>query len=159
MNICQMFASLNRSRIALIIAEYMKWGFQSYIHSPHNYIDYRDNIVRKGAITAKKEEPLIIPMNMRDGCIIGVGKGNDDWNQSAPHGAGRIMSRTEAKKHVSMQEYQDSMQGIYTTSVDESTLDECPMAYKPMKEIVDLIEPTVEIKKIIKPVYNFKAAE
>lgn len=159
MNICQKFARFNRYRITARIAEHMKWGYQSIIHSTHNYIDFEDNIVRKGAISARKGEELIIPMNMRDGCIIGTGKGNDDWNQSAPHGAGRIMSRTEAKKQVSMQEYQESMQGIYTTSVDESTLDECPMAYKPMKEIIDLIDPTVEIKKIIKPVYNFKAAE
>lgn len=159
MDICQKFARLNRFRIASRIAEHMKWGYRSIIHSTHNYIDFDDNIVRKGAISARKGEELIIPMNMRDGCIIGTGKGNDDWNQSAPHGAGRIMSRTEAKKQVSMQEYQESMQGIYTTSVDESTLDECPMAYKPMKEIIDLIDPTVEIKKIIKPVYNFKAAE
>lgn len=159
MDVCQKFAEMNRLEIAARIAEQMKWGYQSIIHSVHNYIDFEDNIVRKGAISARKGEELIIPMNMRDGCIIGAGKGNDDWNQSAPHGAGRIMSRTEAKKNVSMQDYQDSMQGIYTTSVDESTLDECPMAYKPMKEIVDLIEPTVEIKKIIKPVYNFKAAE
>ena len=159
MDVCQLFARLNRVKIAKRIFNQMNWSCKNIIHSVHNYIDFEDNIVRKGAISAREGQELIIPMNMRDGCIIGTGKGNDDWNQSAPHGAGRIMSRTEAKKHVSMQDYQDSMQGIYTTSVDESTLDECPMAYKPMKEIVDLIEPTVEIKKIIKPVYNFKAAE
>lgn len=159
MDVCQKFAAMNRLEIATRIAEQMKWEYKGFIHSVHNYIDFEDNIVRKGAISARIGQKLIIPMNMRDGCIIGFGKGNDDWNQSAPHGAGRVMSRMAAKKTVSMKDYQESMQGIYTTSVDESTLDECPMAYKPMQEIVDLIEPTVEIKKIIKPVYNFKAAE
>lgn len=159
MEVCQKFAMMNRLEIADRIAKHMQWEYVKLISSIHNYIDFGDNIVRKGAISARNGEEVIIPMNMRDGCIIGVGKGNDDWNQSAPHGAGRIMSRTTAKKNVSMQEYQDSMRGIYTTSADESTLDECPMAYKPMTEIIDLIAPTVEIKKIIKPIYNFKAAE
>lgn len=96
---------------------------------------------------------------MRDGCIIGIGKGNEDWNCSAPHGAGRIMSRMEAKKKIQLADYKRSMEGIYTTSVSEDTIDECPMAYKPMDEIVKLIEPTVEIERIIKPIYNFKASE
>ena len=125
----------------------------------HNYIDHDTNIVRKGAISARLGEKLLIPINMRDGCIIGVGKGNDDWNQSAPHGAGRVMSRSRAKETVSLDEFRQSMEGIYTTSVNASTLDESPMVYKPMDEIVANIEDTVEILKIIKPIYNFKAAE
>lgn len=116
-------------------------------------------MVRKGAISAKAGEKVLIPINMRDGCIIGVGKGNDEWNQSAPHGAGRIMSRSKAKEMVSMEEYEKSMQGIYTTSVNQSTIDESPMAYKPIEEIVENIKDTVEIFKIIKPIYNFKASE
>lgn len=116
-------------------------------------------MVRKGAISAKENEKLLIPINMRDGCIIGIGKGNDDWNQSAPHGAGRIMSRSKAKETVSLEEFQQSMEGIYTTSVNMSTLDESPMVYKSLDEIVANIGGTVEILKIIKPIYNFKAAE
>ena len=125
----------------------------------HNYIDFRDNIIRKGSISAYKGERVIIPMNMRDGCIIGVGKGNEDWNFSAPHGAGRTMSRNIARQKVSMEEFKNSMNGIYTTSVSEETIDESPMAYKPMEEIIKYIEPTIEIEKIIKPIYNFKAGE
>lgn len=122
-------------------------------------IEFGSNMVRKGAISAKENEKLLIPINMRDGCIIGIGKGNDDWNQSAPHGAGRIMSRSKAKETVSLEEFQQSMEGIYTTSVNMSTLDESPMVYKPLDEIVANIRDTVEILKIIKPIYNFKAAE
>lgn len=125
----------------------------------HNYIDMRSNIVRKGAISAKKGERLLIPINMRDGCIIGIGKGNEDWNCSAPHGAGRIMSRMEAKELLDLEEYKETMIGIFTTSVCNGTIDEAPMAYKPMQEIVDCIGDTVEIERIIKPVYNFKAAD
>ena len=125
----------------------------------HNYIDHDTNIVRKGAISAKAGEKVLIPINMRDGCIIGIGKGNDDWNQSAPHGAGRIMSRSKAKEMVSLEEFQHSMDGIYTTSVSVSTLDESPMVYKPIDEIISNIKDTVDILKIIKPIYNFKAAE
>jgi len=159
MNECQNFAITNRLAIFIRIMVEMGWEFKTWWHTTHNYIDFKDNIIRKGAISARKGEKLIIPMNMRDGCIIGIGKGNEDWNCSAPHGAGRIMSRSQAKKTVSMQEYKDSMKGVYTTSVDESTLDESPMAYKPMKEIIDKIKDTVEIEKIIKPIYNFKAGE
>jgi len=101
----------------------------------------------------------IIPINMRDGCILGHGKGNEDWNYSAPHGAGRVLSRGQAKKTVTMQEYKESMYGLYTTSVDESTIDESPMAYKPIEEIISKIGDTVEIEKVIKPIYNFKAGE
>ncbi len=125
----------------------------------HNYIDHDTNIVRKGAISARKGELLLIPINMRDGCIIGRGKGNVDWNQSAPHGAGRIMSRSKAKENVSLEEFESAMTGIFTTSVNSSTIDESPMVYKPMEEIVHNVKDTVDIEKIIKPVYNFKASE
>lgn len=130
-----------------------------YFETIHNYISFEDNIVRKGAISAKKGEMVLIPMNMRDGCIIGVGKGNDDWNQSAPHGAGRIMSRMKAKETFDLDEYKESMKDIYTTSVNENTIDEAPFVYKPMQEIINNIGDTVDIIKIIKPIYNFKASD
>ncbi len=163
MKICQEFARINRRAIQDIIFYYMGWTFSrstmERFQTIHNYIDHETNIVRKGAISAKSGEKLLIPINMRDGCIIGIGKGNEDWNCSAPHGAGRIMSRSKAKENVSLEEYQESMRGIYTTSVNQSTIDESPMAYKPMDEILENIKDTVEIVKIIKPVYNFKASE
>ena len=163
MKICQEFARVNRRAIQDIIFYYMGWtfsrSFMERFQTIHNYIDHDTNIVRKGAISAKAGEKVLIPINMRDGCIIGVGKGNEDWNCSAPHGAGRIMSRSKAKENVSLEEYQESMKGIYTTSVSQSTIDESPMAYKPMDEILEHIKDTVEIVKIIKPVYNFKASE
>lgn len=159
MEICQRFAVLNRNAIASAIIDEMGWHSLGDFETIHNYIEFGSNMVRKGAISAKDGEKLLIPINMRDGCIIGVGKGNDDWNQSAPHGAGRIMSRSKAKETVSLEEFSQSMEGIYTTSVNASTLDESPMVYKPMDEIVANIEDTVEILKIIKPIYNFKAAE
>ena len=163
MKICQEFAMVNRRAIQDIIFYYMGWtfsrSFMERFQTIHNYIDHDTNIVRKGAISAKAGEKVLIPINMRDGCIIGIGKGNEDWNCSAPHGAGRIMSRSKAKENVSLEEYQESMKGIYTTSVIQSTIDESPMAYKPMDEILEHIKDTVEIVKIIKPVYNFKASE
>lgn len=159
MKICQEFAKVNRYIIAKRICEYMGFDFNNYFESVHNYISFDDNIVRKGAISAKKGEKVIIPINMRDGCIIGIGKGNSDWNNSAPHGAGRVISRTEAMKVVDLKEYQDSMKNIYTTSVNEFTKDEAPIVYKPIKEILENIVPTVDVLKIIKPVYNFKASE
>lgn len=159
MEICQRFAVLNRNAIASAIIDEMGWHSLGAFETIHNYIEFGSNMVRKGAISAKDGEKLLIPINMRDGCIIGIGKGNDDWNQSAPHGAGRIMSRSKAKETVSLEEFSQSMEGIYTTSVNASTLDESPMVYKPMDEIVANIEDTVEILKIIKPIYNFKAAE
>lgn len=163
MKICQEFARINRRTIQDIIFYYMGWTFSrnsmERFQTIHNYIDHDTNIVRKGAISAKAGEKVLIPINMRDGCIIGIGKGNEDWNCSAPHGAGRIMSRSKAKENVSLEEYQESMKGIYTTSVNQSTIDESPMAYKPMNEILEHIKDTVEIVKIIKPVYNFKASE
>ena len=164
MKICQEFAVANRREIAnAIIENLMGYIYSindfSYFETIHNYISFEDNIVRKGAISAKKGERVLIPMNMRDGCIIGIGKGNDDWNQSAPHGAGRIMSRMKAKELLNMDEYRDSMKDIYTTSVNEDTLDEAPFVYKPMQEIIDCIKDTVDIVDIIKPIYNFKASE
>lgn len=159
MKVCQAFAKHNRKYIASIILEKMNIIEIDNFQCIHNYIDFEDNIVRKGAISARKGEKVLIPMNMRDGCIIGVGKGNDDWNQSAPHGAGRIMSRIKAKETFSIDEYKESMKDIYTTSVNENTIDEAPMVYKPMQEIIDCIGDTVEIIKIIKPIYNFKANE
>lgn len=129
-----------------------------YFETIHNYISFEDNIVRKGAISARNGEKVLISMNMRDGCIIAIGKGNNDWNQSAPHGAGRIMSRMKAKETFNIEEFKDSMKDIYTTSVNESTIDEAPFVYKTMQEIIDCIEDTVEIEKIIKPIYNFKAS-
>ena len=159
MKICQEFAILNRYTMAKMISDYMGWNIDNYFESVHNYISFEDNIVRKGAISAKKGEQVIIPINMRDGCIIGIGKGNDDWNNSAPHGAGRIMSRMQAKELIDLEEYKKSMENIYTTSVTEETKDEAPFVYKPIDEILEHIVPTVEVIKIVKPVYNFKASE
>lgn len=159
MKLCQEFAVLNRATIAQTILEAMRWTALSSFETIHNYIDHDSNIVRKGAISAKAGERLLIPMNMRDGCIVGIGKGNEDWNCSAPHGAGRILSRAAARKQIDMAAYKATMSEIWTTSVCFETIDESPMAYKPMDEIIAAIEPTVEIEKIIKPVYNFKASE
>ena len=160
MAVCQEYAVLNRYHIGSIILENL--GIDSNLYSfetIHNYIDLDNMIIRKGAINADKGKRLLIPLNMRDGCIVGIGKGNEDWNNSAPHGAGRIMSRTKAKATFNMDEYQSSMQGIFTTSVNEDTLDELPMAYKSMNDIIGVIDDTVEIIDIIKPIYNFKASE
>ena len=162
MKICQEFASFNRKNIAIEIMKHLNCALSfsgNNFETIHNYISFEDNIVRKGAISAKKGEMVLIPMNMRDGCIIGVGKGNDDWNQSAPHGAGRIMSRMKAKETFNLDEYKESMKNIYTTSVNENTIDEAPFAYKPMQEIINNIGDTVDIIKIIKPIYNFKSDE
>lgn len=163
MRICQKFAYMNRVMIAQIICNHMGWGVDAdmpdYFECIHNYIDHDSNIVRKGAISAKLGEKVLIPINMRDGCIIGTGKGNEDWNYSAPHGAGRTMSRSKAKESILLEEYQKAMDGIFTTSVNTSTIDESPMAYKTMDEIIGNIKDTVEIVDIIKPIYNFKANE
>ena len=158
MKICQEFAKLNRYTIAKTIAKHMGWNIDNYFESVHNYISFEDNIVRKGAISAKKGEQVIIPINMRDGCIIGIGKGNKDWNNSAPHGAGRIMSRSQAKELVDLDEYKNTMKNIYTTSISEETKDESPFVYKSIEEILTNVIPTIEVIKIIKPVYNFKAS-
>lgn len=159
MKICQEFAVLNRLTIAKSIAEYMGWNIDNYFESVHNYISFDDNIVRKGSISAKLGERVIIPINMRDGCIVGTGLGNEDWNYSAPHGAGRVMSRMEALKNINLDEYKESMKDIYTTSVNEDTKDEAPFVYKSLEEILEHIIPTVKVDKIIKPKYNFKASE
>jgi len=159
MAICQKFAALNRNAIASEIIDEMNWQSLGTFETIHNYIEFGTNMVRKGAISAKAGERLLIPINMRDGCIIGVGKGNEDWNCSAPHGAGRIMSRSKAKEIVSLEEYEASMEGVFTTSVSRATIDESPMVYKSMDEIIGYIADTVEIERIIHPVYNFKASE
>ena len=168
MKICQEYASLNRLQIAKeILMNYFQLTYAPEIDYPpimnnrfetiHNYISFEDNIVRKGAISAHKGEKVIIPINMRDGSIIAIGKGNNDWNQSAPHGAGRIMSRMKAKNIFQLEDFVKSMEGIYTTSISEETIDEAPFVYKPIQEIIDNIQDTVEILKIIKPIYNFKS--
>ena len=184
MEICQRYASINRVEIAQKILQEMfpnplykgdietidlgyryntmviqnKIGIDfKLFETIHNYISFEDNIVRKGAIRANKGERVIIPINMRDGSIIAVGKGNEEWNNSAPHGAGRLMSRRKAKETFNLEEFKKSMADIYSTSVLEETIDEAPFAYKPMQEIIDNIQDTVEIEKIIEPIYNFKA--
>jgi RNA-splicing ligase RtcB len=160
MKICQDYASLNRFKmVRLILDNYSSLKVQESFETVHNYIDHESNIVRKGAISAKKGEKLLIPINMKDGCILGVGKGNEDWNYSAPHGAGRLMSRTKAKEVLNLKEYQASMKDIYSSCVNISTIDESPLAYKPIESIVDNIKDTVEILAITKPIYNFKASK
>lgn len=167
MKICQEYASLNRLHIAkMILTDYFLLTYIPEMYPPimhnsfetiHNYISFEDNIVRKGSISAKKDEKVLIPINMRDGSIIAIGKGNEDWNNSAPHGAGRIMSRMKAKETFKLEEFEESMKDVYSTSVVEETIDEAPFVYKPMQEIIDNIKDTVEIQKIIRPIYNFKA--
>ena len=160
MNICQEYASLNRRCMAdIILSKMFDKNLDEYEHftTIHNYINFKDNIIRKGAISAYKGEKILIPLNMRDGSIIAVGKGNEDWNFSAPHGAGRLMSRTKAKEKLELEEFRKSMEGIYTTSVSNKTIDEAPMAYKPKEAIIDALSDTADIIEIIKPIYNFKA--
>lgn len=154
MRLCQEYAELNRW---VIYNRLLPMQLQSF-ESVHNYID-NDNLIRKGAIDASLGKKLIIPLNMRDGAIIGIGKGNADWNYSAPHGAGRIMSRGAARINLSLDEYQQTMNGIFTTSVSSATIDEAPMAYKPAAEIIEAIQDTVDIEHIIKPIYNIKAED
>ncbi|WP_422484900.1 RtcB family protein [Gudongella sp. DL1XJH-153] len=160
MKIAQNYAKINREGIAgIILREFYGESLSDFehFHTIHNYIDFRDNITRKGAISAYKDEKLLIPINMRDGSILGRGKGNSDWNFSAPHGAGRLLSRRDAKKEGSLKEFRETMKGIYSTSVHEGTLDESPFAYKPMEEIIEGIGETVEIIERIIPIYNYKA--
>jgi RNA-splicing ligase RtcB len=160
MDIAQRFAMLNRRFIADRILSRLGVGFiTKRFETVHNYIDLKNMILRKGAVSARCGEKLIIPLNMRDGSLLCVGKGNPDWNWSAPHGAGRIMSRSQARKIIQMRDFTDSMRGIYSTSVNESTIDESPMAYKPMDEIIGNISETVSIIGQIKPIYNFKASD
>lgn len=159
MQIAQSFAEYNRKAIAEVIIREMGFKIKDSFTTIHNYIDLDEMILRKGAISAKKGEVVIIPINMRDGSIIATGKGNNDWNWSAPHGAGRIMSRRQAKQKLSLDELKKTMDGIYTTSLSIDTLDEAPSAYKPIEEIITNVQDTVEINKIIKPIYNFKASD
>ncbi len=157
MKIVQEYAMLNRLAMADEIEKGMKIKVKDSFTTIHNYIDTENMILRKGSVSAQKGERLIIPVNMRDGSIICIGKGNEDWNFSAPHGAGRLMSRSEAKESFTVSEFKKQMKGIYTTSVGQGTLDECPMAYKSMDAILDNIGDTADVAEIIKPVYNFKA--
>jgi RNA-splicing ligase RtcB len=161
MQICQAYASVNRYTMAKRILHFMGVDILSHntFETIHNYVNFKDGIMRKGAVSARKDEMLIIPMNMRDGSLLCIGKGNADWNYSAPHGAGRLMSRSEAKRNITMDEYRGTMNDVFTSSLTEATLDEAPQAYKPMEEIIANIEPTVEILEQIKPIYNFKAGE
>lgn len=158
-DLCQQFATRNREKMAEILLEQTGLAGLDSFQTIHNYIDVNEMILRKGAVSAKAGETLLVPINMRDGSLICVGKGNEDWNCSAPHGAGRLLSRSAAFEQLTMAEYKEQMAGIYTTCVVPATLDESPMAYKSLDEIVENIEPTAEIVCRIKPIYNFKAAE
>lgn len=159
MSITQKYATVNRNEIANRIIKYLNIKSYTEFETIHNYIDIENMILRKGAISSKKGELVIIPMNMRDGCLLAKGKGNSEWNYSAPHGAGRIMSRTQAKNSVKLREFKETMKDIYSTSVVESTLDESPMAYKPMDEIIKNTKNTIDVLEIIKPIYNFKSVQ
>lgn len=157
MKIAQEYAKWNRKAMVDEIVSRMGFVVEDSFTTIHNYIDIENMIVRKGAISAQKGERVIIPMNMRDGSIIAYGKGNPDWNYSGPHGAGRIMSRSKAKKTLNVEQFKQAMEKVWSTSVNVKTLDEAPMVYKPMNEIIEHIQEAVEIHKILKPVYNFKA--
>ena len=159
MKIVQKFAMINRQAMMDEIIKGMHLHVEEQFTTIHNYIDTDTMILRKGAVSANAGEKLLIPINMRDGSLICTGKGNPDWNCSAPHGAGRLMSRSAAKQSFTVSEFKKQMDGIYTTSVNAATLDECPMAYKSIDDIVDNIGDTVEINEIIKPIYNFKAGQ
>lgn len=159
MKIVQEFAVYNRRAMIEEIVKGMELHIAEEFTTIHNYIDTENRILRKGAVSAEKGERLLIPINMRDGSLICTGKGNEDWNRSAPHGAGRLMSRTKAVKTFTVPEFEKQMEGIYTTSVNQNTLDECPMAYKSMEDIINNIGDTVKIETIIKPIYNFKAGQ
>ncbi len=155
--ICQRFARRNREKIAEVILSRTGMNGKDGFHTIHNYIDTEEMILRKGAIAAHAGEKVLIPINMRDGSVLAIGKGNSEWNFSAPHGAGRIMSRTTAKNELNLDEYKKAMEGIYTTSVNEATLDEAPMAYKSLEDIIDVIRESVDVIEVMKPIYNFKA--
>lgn len=161
MKIVQEFAYWNRKAIIDTICKEMKLHIEDEFETIHNYIDTKNMILRKGAVSAAEGEKLLIPINMRDGSLLCIGKGNEDWNYSAPHGAGRICSRSEAKQRFTVSEFKKTMKeaGIYTTSVGQSTLDECPMTYKNIDEILNNVTDTVDIVEVIKPIYNFKAGE
>lgn len=157
--ICQQFARRNREKIAEVLLERTGMTGGEAFHTVHNYIDTEEMILRKGAIAAHAGEKVLIPINMRDGSVLAIGKGNPEWNYSAPHGAGRLMSRTKAKAELSVEEYRREMEGVYTTSVGAGTLDEAPMAYKSLEDIIDVIEESVTVIDVMKPIYNFKASD
>ena len=157
--ICQQFARRSRERMAEIILEKTGMTARSSFHTIHNYIDTKEMILRKGSIAAHAGELVLIPINMRDGSVLARGKGNPEWNFSAPHGAGRLMSRMKARETLNPEAYRKTMEGIYTTSVNESTLDEAPMAYKSLDDILDVIRDSVDVIEVLKPIYNFKASE
>ena len=158
MKIAQKYADINRRIMGWKIhKKHYKVKDPEIISSVHNYINFEDGIIRKGAISAHEGEKVIIPLNMRDGSIIGIGKGNKDWNNSAPHGAGRVLARGAAKRSLSLDEFQRVMKGVWSSCIRKDTLDESPMAYKKADDIIKYLEPTVDIVDNIKPVYNFKA--
>ena len=159
MRIVQRFAMLNRQAMVDVIVKGMKLHVEEQFSTIHNYIDTDARILRKGAVSAKAGERLLIPINMRDGSLLCVGKGNADWNFSAPHGAGRLMSRADARQSFTVSAFKKQMAGVYTTSVSKATLDECPMAYKGMEDILNQIGPTADVEKILRPIYNFKAGD
>ena len=156
--ICQQFARRSRERMAEIILGRLGLTVQDAFHTIHNYIDTEEMILRKGAIAAHEGERVLIPINMRDGSVLAIGRGNPEWNYSAPHGAGRILSRSEAKQVLDLDEYRKEMAGVYTTSVNEKTLDEASMAYKSLSDIIDVISESVDVIEVLKPIYNFKAS-
>lgn len=156
MRLCQEYASLNRLTMGKYINKRFGTGGRTF-QTIHNYINASDNIIRKGAVSARKGEKLIIPLNMRDGSLVCVGKGNSDWNDSAPHGAGRLYGRKEAMRSLNLQDFKASMKNVFSTTIGSETLDEAPMAYKPTEEIVNAIQDTVTIESHLKPIYNFKA--
>ena len=153
------FAQRSRERMAEIILEKTGMTALYSFHTIHNYIDTKEMILRKGSIAAHDGELVLIPINMRDGSVLARGKGNPEWNYSAPHGAGRLMSRTKAKETLDLEAYRKTIEGIYTTSVNEATIDEAPMAYKSLKDIIDVVRESVDVIEILKPIYNFKASE
>ena len=159
MKLVQYFANLNRKAMMREIVDGLNLDVKEQFSTIHNYLDTDYMIMRKGAVSARKGEKLLIPINMRDGALICIGKGNEDWNCSAPHGAGRLLSRGKARATLSVEEFVREMDGIYSTSVNRSTLDESPMAYKSIADIVDNIAPTVDIINRIRPIYNFKSSE
>jgi len=159
MNIAVDYASKSRISMGEIIIESLGLTVEDQFATIHNYIDTSAGVLRKGAVSAQKDERLLIPINMKDGSLLCIGKGNEDWNCTAPHGSGRVMKRSEAKEQFSLEEYQKEMEGIFTTSVGESTIDESPMAYRRIDEILDTIEATAQVIDILAPVYNFKASK
>lgn len=159
MNIAVEYAALSRNLMAQTIVDTLGLTVSASFTTIHNYIDTEAGVLRKGAVSAKDGEVLLVPINMRDGSLLCVGKGNEDWNCTAPHGAGRVMKRSDAKATLTLAEYREEMQGVYTTSVGESTLDESPMAYRRIGDILDVIGPTAEVRDILEPVYNFKASK